>query len=776
MATAIARQPGNLPGELTSFIGRRRELAEAKRLLSISRLVTFTGVGGVGKTRLALRTAAELRRTFPDGVWLVDLAPLVAGELLEQTVAEALGFKDQSGLNTLPDYLGTKQLLMVLDNCEHLLDECAALASKLLGMAPELRILATSRQMLHVEGEHVLDVQPLPVPEEVTPDAVAQYEAVRLFEERTSAVVPGFAVNAANNGAVTRLCQQLDGIPLAIELAAVQMRALSAEQILDRLDDRFRLLTRGSPAAMPRQQALRALIDWSYDLCSAEERTLWERLSIFSGGCDLAAAEAVCSGEGIAHEDVLYGLIALVDKSILLRKEYGSGSRYEMLETLRRYGRSRLVESGAETALRRRHRDWCRDLASHAEAEWFGAHQMEWLTRLRLEQANVRTALDFCLREPGEAWAALEIAAAMWCHRLSWSSLTEGHHWLERALTLEPGPSVARAKALWVDAWLVLLRGDPVGAAPLLEECGALAEQLGDEAELASAVQITGFAALLAGDFPRAIDLLEEALTRHRMVGDLGRSWVTLFQLAMATTFQGDARSAAVCQECLEICERENAQWSTSYALWVAGLDGWRRGDPQGATTMIRDAMERKLPYNDHLGIAQCIEVLAWIAADEHREDERGAELLGAAQVVWRSIGTSLRGLGHLASFHDQCDARLRQSLGDDAFTKALSRGSQLTLDDAVSYALNKAPAKGAEATRTESVLDSVLTRREREIAALVAQGLGNKEIAATLVIAQRTAEGHIERILRKLGFTSRSQIAAAWVAHQQADRGEKPG
>jgi non-specific serine/threonine protein kinase len=758
---------------MTSFIGRRRELAEAKRLLSISRLVTFTGVGGVGKTRLALRTAAELRRTFPDGVWLIDLAPLMAGELLERTVAEALGFKNQSGLSALPEYLGPKQLLMVLDNCEHLLDECAALVGKFLGMAPELRILATSRQMLHVEGEHVLDVEPLPVPDEVTPDAVAQYEAIRLFEERTSAVVPGFTVNAANNEAVTQLCQRLDGIPLAIELAAVRMRALSAEQILDRLDDRFRLLTRGSPAAMPRQQTLRALIDWSYDLCSAEEQTLWERLSVFSGGCDLAAAEAVCSGDKIADEDVLYGLVALVDKSILLRKEYGNGSRYEMLETLRRYGRRRLVESGAETELRRRHRDWCRDLAAHAEAEWFGAHQMEWLTRLRLEQANVRTALDFCLNEPGEAWAALEIAAAMWSHRLSWSSLTEGHHWLERALTLEPGPSVARAKALWVDAWLVLLRGDPVGAAPLLGECGELAGQLGDEAELASAVQITGFAALLDGDFPRAIDLLEEAVTRHRVVGDLGRSWVALFQLAMATTLQGDARSVAVCQECLEICEREDAHWSISYALWVAGLDRWRRGDPHRATTMIRDAMERKLPYNDHLGIAQCIEVLAWIAADE-RDDERGAELLGAAQVVWRSIGTSLHGLGHLAGLHDQCDARLRRSLGDDAFTKALSRGSQLTLDDAVSYALNKTPAKGAEGTKTESVLD-VLTRREREIAALVAQGLGNKEIAATLVIAQRTAEGHIERILRKLGFTSRSQIAAVWVA-QQVDKGEKPG
>ncbi|MFF5207558.1 ATP-binding protein [Streptosporangium sp. NPDC000396] len=765
---------GNLPVEVTSFVGRRQELTEAKRLLAAERMVTLTGVGGVGKTRLALRVAAAVSATFPDGVWLVDLAPLGAGELLEETVAGTLGCQNQGDLAAFAEFLQDKRLLLVLDNCEHLLDECAVLASKLLGMAPDLRILATSRQALHAEGEHLLDVPPLPVPEvteEISTDSETRYEAVRLFADRVAAVLPGFAITAANSGAVTRLCQRLDGIPLAIELAAVWMRALSVDQILDRLDDRFRLLTRGSPVVMPRQKTLRALVDWSYNLCSPEERMLWERLSVFSGGCDLEAIEQVCSGDGIAPENVFGVMTGLVDKSILLRKEHDSGVRHQMLETLRQYGWERLVESGQETALRRRHRDWCRDLAARAEIEWFGEHQMRWLVRIRDEQANVRAALEFCLNEPGEAWAALEIAAAMWIHRLSWSSPSEGHHWLGRALALERGPGVARAKALWVDAWLVLLGGDAAAAKPLIEESRVLAERLGDEAQLAGAINITGFAALLAGDFSRAFPLLEESLARYRALGYRGRAWTALFQLTMTAVLMGDLRSEALCQESLEICRRENARWSGSYALWIAGLGRWRRGDSRTAATMLRDALRFKLPWNDRLGMAQCLEGLAWIAADE-RQDRRAVQLLGAAHMVWRSIGTSLPGLGHLAGFHDRYEARLRQDLGDEVFTLIFDHGSKLTLDRAVAYALGEEPVRETRDHRPESDVASALTRREREVAGLVAQGLSNKQIAETLVIAQRTAEGHVENILRKLSFTSRAQIATIWGSRRQT--GEK--
>ncbi|RVX41733.1 putative ATPase [Nonomuraea polychroma] len=749
---------GNLPLELTSFVGRRRELAEGKRLLSAGRMLTLVGVGGVGKTRLAGRIAAEMSREFEDGAWLIDLAPLGAGELLAETVAALVVGCPYPNMESLTAYLRDKQTLLLLDNCEHLLAQCAALAGDLLSTAPGLRILATSRQALNLPGEQVLEIAPFTVPEpaEASMEDVLHNEAVRLFEDRASSVVPEFKVNDANILAVARLCRRLDGIPLAIELAAARMLILSAEQILERLDDRFRLLTTGPTTAPSRQKTLRALLDWSYDLCSDQEQALWGRLSVFSGGSDLEAIEQVCS-DGIARESVPDLVAQLVGKSIVLRRGQGSAIRFEMLDTLRQYGRERLVASGEDKALRLRHRDWCRDLAARAEAEWFGDRQMEWLGRLAREQGNVRAALEFCLNEPGEAWAALEIAAAMWSHRLSWSSPSEGHHWLERALAKEPGAGPVRAKALWVDAWLVLLRGEPEAAKPLLEECRTLAERLGDEAQLAGALHITGFSALLAGDFDRAFSLLEEALARRRVLGHRGHEWVVLFQLAMTAVLMDDPRSAKLCEEVLEKATRANAEWSVSYALWVTALERWRRGALRDAVTMMRDAVRLKLRCNDHLGLAQCIEGLAWVLADDGQY-EQAAQMLGGAQVVWRSIGTSLSGLGHLAGAHDRCEATLRRHLKDDRFEAAFGRGSALTVDQAAAYALDERPAR-----QPESDVLSVLTRREREIAEYVAKGLTNKEIADALVIAPRTAECHVENILRKLNFTSRSQIVKTW-------------
>ncbi|MEV0521731.1 LuxR C-terminal-related transcriptional regulator, partial [Nonomuraea sp. NPDC050405] len=598
-------------------------------------------------------------------------------------------------------------------------------------------------------------------------------EAVSLFADRVTAVLPDFTVDAGNSVAVTRLCRRLDGIPLAIELAAVRMRVLSVEQILDRLNDRFRLLTQGSRGAMPRQRTLRALVDWSYDLCTPAERALWQGLSVFSGGWDLEAAQRVCASDEIAGAAVSDVLTELVDKSIVIRREDaamppgdGYGVRYDMLETLRQYGEERLAESGRRTALRLRHRDWCRELAERAEAEWFGEHQMRWLARLRLEQANVRATLEFCLSEPGQAWAALEIGAAMWSHRLSWTSPSEGHHWLERALAAETPAGSERAKALWVDAWLVLLRGDAAAARPLLEECRALSERLGDEAQLAGAVHITGFAALLAGAFPRAFTLLEEALERRRALGHRGHAWVALLQLAMAAVFMNSPRSSALCEEVLETARRERAEWSVSYGLWIVALDRWRRGDAQAAAAMMRDAIRVKVRCHDHLGLAQCLEGLAWILTGEGARP-RAAELLGAAHMVWRSIGTSLSGLGHLAGLHDRCEELLRRGLGDEEFTAGFLRGSELTLDAAAAYALEGGPPLDAGDAEQEPGVAAVLTRREREIAELVARGLSNRQIAETLVIAQRTAENHVENILRKLGFTSRAQIVRAWNTRQ---------
>ncbi|MFC7643914.1 AAA family ATPase [Streptosporangium lutulentum] len=354
-ATSKRLRAQRLLAEVTSFVGRRHEVAEVKRLLSGAHVVTLTGAGGVGKTRLALRVAADVRRAFRNGVWLVELAALDEPELLVQTVAEALEIRDRSPrppLKVLTDHLRDKQALIILDNCEHLLHDCAVMTETLVRAAPDLRVLVTSQQTLGVDGEHTLTVPPLALPDSglVRPstEALAQSDAVRLFAERAGAVLADFAVTDDNREAVEGICRRLDGLPLAIELAAVRLRAMSVQQLFNRLDDRFRLLTSGSRAVLPRHQTLRALIDWSYALCTDQERALWERVSVFAGDLDLEAAETVCSGDGIASGEIVDLVIGLVDKSVLVREEYPSGVRYRLLETIRQYGRDRLRESGEE--------------------------------------------------------------------------------------------------------------------------------------------------------------------------------------------------------------------------------------------------------------------------------------------------------------------------------------------------------------------------------------------------------------------------------------------
>src|SRR6516164_504795 len=378
------RVTGNLPAELTTFVGRRGELAEVRRLLAGSRLVTLTGVGGVGKTRLALRAAAGLARAFRDGVWLVQLDQLRDQALVAQAVAGALGLQDRAGYAqaaALADYLSARQLLLVLDNCEHLVDAAAKLADLLLRAAAGLRVLATSREALTTDGETVLAVPPLAAPEagrRLTVAELARFPAAGLFAERAAQVVPGFALNEANMAAVAGICGRLEGLPLAIELAAAQTRVLSPEQIDARLGDRLGLLTRGGRARPARQQTLRASIEWSWELCTRAERLLWARCSVFAGGFELDAAEDICADDRLAAGDVLDLLAALASKSILA-VEHGEGvARYRLPETLREYGQERLRESGEDTALRRRHRDWHEQLARRADTGWLSLQMTDW--------------------------------------------------------------------------------------------------------------------------------------------------------------------------------------------------------------------------------------------------------------------------------------------------------------------------------------------------------------------------------------------------------------
>ncbi|MCW2879731.1 MAG: protein kinase [Sphaerisporangium sp.] len=771
MATSTPKRERvrRLPAEVTSFVGRRREVAEGKSLLARSRLVTLTGVGGVGKTRMASRIAADVQRAFPDGVWLVELASVVDPELLTHTVTEVLAIEEKparSPMESISEVLADKKALLILDNCEHLLHECAILAEELLASAPELRIIATSRQPLRIRGEQTLAVLPLPVPDSCTArlsvESLAQVDAVRLFVERAEAVLPDFSVTEANRDAVERICRRLDGIPLAIELAAVRLRALSVQQLLDRLDDRFRLLTAGSRTVSPRHQTLRALFDWSYDLCTEPERLLWARASVFCGGLDLESAETVCSGDGIAREDVIDLVIGLVEKSVLLREEHPGGVRYRLLETIRQYGRDRLAESGTEEALRRRHREYYLVLAAEARAQLFTHTQVKWLARLRLEHANLRAALKSGF-EAGEAEAALRMATDLLYYWKTSHHLREGRCWLDQGLAHVTEPGELRARALWGRSWLAIMLGEIPAAVAMLDESQALGERLGLGSVLAYVALYFGMAAMYDGDTGPAIKLFEEALAGHRAVGDEPGQVLDLTRLCLAYSYEGDSeRAVSAGEEAVRICDARGEGWHRAYAMMALGIEVWRQGDLERAACLERESLRFNSVLDDWLGMGINLEVLAWVSTQEG-DHERAARLLGVLRNVWRTVGAPMSQFGYLTKYHDEFEARARQALGEPAYRGEVEQGGRLAYDEALAYALkDSAP----DAARPAAARPSPLTRRETEIARLVTQGLSNREIAASLVIAQRTAEGHIEHILGKLGFHSRAQIAV-WVAEQ---------
>jgi non-specific serine/threonine protein kinase len=768
MAVSAAQRRGaNLPVELTSFVGRRRELADVRRSLSEFRLVTLTGVGGVGKTRLALRVAAEVHRAFRDGVWLVDLGGLSDPTLLEPAVAGALGLRDATATwqaSRLADHLADMQVLLVLDNCEHMVTECARLVDVLLRSCPGLRVLATSRQGLGITGERTIRVPSLsvPVPDQPPPtaEALMRYDAVSLLAERAAAVLPGFSVSADNYEAVARLCQRLDGIPLALELAAVRLRALSVDQVLDRLDDRYGLLRTTSPAAMPRQQTLRALIDWSFDLLSAGEQLLWTRLSVFAGSFELDAVEVVCDGGTLSADSIAELMAGLVDKSVLIREDHGPRVRYRLLETMRQYGLARQRRSTEEAELRRRHRDWYLDLTIQAERERFGQHQLAWYDRLRAEHPNLRAALEYCLTEPGAAGGGQRIAAALQTFWVVDGAIDEGRRWLRRLLAVDPTASVDRARALASTARLAVLQGHAADVPKLIAECRDLARTFSDQTLFAHLVHTEGLAELFYGAPRRGIELFEHALAAHRAAGDLFGTSLALTQLANTCILVGDiGRGQALCQEALALSDAYGERWCAAHALWTQGLVAWLEGDlRQAAELEMRCTRLREL-FGDSWGIAMALEPLAWVAGAEKRY-ERAARLLGILQATWRAIGAARP--GSMDGEHELCETRTREALGQRAFEAAFREGQALALTEAISYALGDQPSR--EPDRPDPKAAAQLTRREAEIAELIAEGLSNKEIAARLVIAQRTAEGHVEHILTKLGFSSRAQVAA-WVA-----------
>jgi len=768
-----------LPRPVTTFVGRRQETASVRRALGVSRLLTLTGPGGVGKTRLALHVAAAVRRTFEDGTHFVDLAKIDDPALVVHAVADALELRDQSSktpADALAAYLSDKHLLLVLDNCEHVLETSARVTSSVLASAPDVRVLATSREPLNIAGEHVWPVPPLSVPTEsewstvFAGGAVSQFEAVALFVDRASAVVPDFVLTPANQHTVARLCARLDGLPLAIELAAVRLRALSPRQMLDRLERAFEFLTEGNRTAPERHQTLQAAIAWSFGLCSESERHVWTRCSVFAGDFDLDAAEFICADELVDERDIFTGIAGLVDKSILARIESGTLVRYRMLATIRQFGLQRLAETRSASTVRRRHRDYYLDMAERSDAESCTAEQLVWAERLPADRANLFAALDYCLNTPGETRAGLRMGASLWFYWIACGSVRDGRHWLDRILAADGAISSERARALWVDGWVTILQGENDAGVERLTDCLRIATTLNDDTAAAYATQLLGLAKIFGNDPLGAAPLLDSSLATHRFSDWTAPALISFPQRGLAAVMVGEPEVAvALAQECRELCRQRGERWVLSWVTFVLALARWVAGDITATIQQSREAYRQKSELGDHLGTPFCIEMLAWasVTVGDHN---RAATLFGSADELWERIGTPLFGYEALLLWSRENRDLAGKALGPAIYEECRRKGALMTPEETSRLVWGepmRSSPRGPDVTRA---IDAALTKREREVAALVAEGLSNHDIAGHLVISGRTAEAHVEHILTKLGFSSRAQIAT-WVA--EADRGD---
>ncbi len=730
----------------------------------------MTGPGGVGKTRIALEIAERSRRALRDGVWIVELASLRDALRLPQVIVSALDVPDRSNrdpLDKLVHYLRDRQMMIVLDNCEHLLADCARVVETLLSAAPGLRVLATSREPLGLHGEGICVIPPLTTPStrhSHTAEAVIHYEAVSLLVDRARYVLPDFEVTDDNVEAVVQLCGRLDGIPLAIELAATRLRSLSVTQIVERLDKRFTLLTGGDRVALPRQQTLRALIDWSFDLCTEHEQLLWARLSIFPDSFDLDALEETCGFAPLSAESLIDLLDRLVAKSIVLTERTGERVRYRQLMTIREYGAEVLESSGESSTLKRRHRDHYLRKAAVMVERWCGPGQADALAVMNEDHPNLLSALEWSASTAAEIGTAAELASLLRHHWTASGYLSDGRRWLDQFLESGAISTSQRGQALWVSAWIALMQGDRDDAVEKLIECEEIAEKLGDRRLGAHATQWRGYHDFATGDVTASIARYEKAIEIHTDFADTASVLTALFQLATAQAYNSqDEAALQTCRRTIEMSEQYGEQWNRSYALWITGLCRWRQGESESARTAALQALRLASEFKDSICIALTIELLSWIAASA-AEFRTAAALAGAAAAAWAGLGTDVKAFGpHLHHDSIRSSQKTAEALGEHAVTLA-RRNATMTLDAAVSLALG-----GPEQTRSDSSSEkSPLTERENEIANLVAEGLSNRAIAQSLVLSTRTIDGHVERILTKLDFTSRTQIAS-WIASQRA-------
>jgi len=761
------RRSGNLPAEASSFIGRRRELAELRRKLAAARLVSLSGPGGVGKSRLALRIATDLARGFADGAWLVELAEIQDPALVGNAVMAALDLRDQTGTAPLPlvlSYLRDKELLLVVDNCEHLLGAAARLVTEVIRAAPGVRVIATSREPLSVSGEQVIPVPSLELPaaRAAAPPPLAQLrqnEAVMLFLERAAAASGSFELTASNQAAVVDLCARLDGLPLAIELAAVRTRVLTAEQILSRLTDRFGLLTGGSRAALPRHQTLRTTIDWSHDLLDAGERALLRRLCVFAGRFTLEDVEAVCTSDDVPAPKALDLLSSLVDKSLVTKEDAGGRARYRLHETMREYTSLKLREAGEQDAVQQRCADYyvaiCRQFAERNRYRL-----LEWLEWMELEVDNIRSVLQRCLTQ-ADFLRGIDLACSLawyWATRAT----TEGVRWLDELLALAPsggGNAAVYARACFFRGFLSVLQSDPAAARPLLGRAMLAAREAGILPLLSHATSMASVAANMAADPAAARRLLDEAVAVTSGLDDLAARVSVLQARALNAMFEGDVAAVrAAATEGARLSREAGDLYSLEMMLLNQGAATLMTGDLDRSQGLFAEALRIAQQIDDRVAQYCLLDALGCCAAGAGQA-RLAAQLLGAAETVRTEAGATL--IGTLAPLVAKAEESAIAVLGAARFEAEFNAGKGLRRGTAIRLALGQ-PDHAAAAPDEEGV--APLGKREADVARLVADGLSNKQIGARLFISERTVDSHVRSILNKLGFSSRAQIAG-WMA-----------
>ncbi|RPJ25060.1 MAG: tetratricopeptide repeat protein [Chloroflexi bacterium] len=722
----------NLPNPLTSFIGREREMEEVKRLLSSTRLLTLTGTGGIGKTRLAIHVAKDLAKSYKDGVWWVELAPLIDSRLVPQAVAKVLEVREsrsQPLTESLKNFLNEKQLLLILDNCEHVIAACAQLVNDLLTQCADLSILATSREALGITGETILHVPALSFPVLTHLSQIQnlkEFESIQLFAERAAAVHPALALTQENVFAVTQICRRLDGIPLAIELAAARIKVLSLEEIAARLDDRFTLLAQGSRTALPRHQTLRALIEWSHDLLSESERILWSRLSVFIGGWRLEAATSVCADDIVQQRQMLELLSHLVDKSLVIVEELNGVTRYRMLETIRQFGREKLQLSGGNTRVPRRYLTFFLNLAETASSRLLTVEQKKWFEELDIEYSNLRSALEWAMQFDMVSALRMTIALAQYWEVRGY--IGEGRTMLDRVLPQAYDmPKEVRADGLRWQAKFTARQGDYVRAKKPLEESLELSRELGDKHGMARSLHNSGMVFTLQGDYPAAKISYEAALALLQEIGDKRELAALTTSLGNVTQYMGDYATARRYQEESVALFRDlgdkfglfialnnlgivlEGQGDTSAArryyeesiatarelgeknLVAYALNGlahvlYLEDDPVEASRNYRESLLVSQEIGEKRCIAYCLEGFAKLAA-HYGNASRAAQLLGAAESLRHAIGAPL-----IPAERDELDQDIlatRDQLDERIFEVEFAEGRRMTVEQAVEYALN---------------------------------------------------------------------------------------